>query len=278
MDVSLQGCSSTVRDSFTMHSSAPTPSINVGKRSERAADQAPALIMEGRGHDRKHGTLGGIVEEQKKALSWAVEYGQKDIVEQFFGWATFDPNQKDREGQTALMLAARHSQTAIFRLLFESPRVDINCVDSREKTALLTAAEHGATEIVDFLLGSTKIDDADRRDVYGQTPLFYAAKGGHEAVVKRLLDSGKVDINSDNGTPGSTSTPLAVATKRSHFGTAKLLQERGGVVCQEVTKQSQYPAEDSDSRSDTGTDSDTGSDDSDHDSDLNSSERGDDDW
>jgi hypothetical protein len=37
------------RDSFTMHSSADIPSINVGKRSEPVADLTPGLIMGGRG-------------------------------------------------------------------------------------------------------------------------------------------------------------------------------------------------------------------------------------
>jgi KaiC/GvpD/RAD55 family RecA-like ATPase len=39
-------------------------------------------------------------------------------------------------------------------------------------------------------------NDVDSKDNYGQTPLSWAAKNGHEAVVKLLLETGKVDVDS----------------------------------------------------------------------------------
>ncbi|KAH7114026.1 hypothetical protein EDB81DRAFT_597857, partial [Dactylonectria macrodidyma] len=56
---------------------------------------------------------------------------------------------------------------------------------------------HAATErhesIIKLLLDSGKVN-IDSRDNHGRTPLFRAAAWGHEAMVRLLLDSGKVDI------------------------------------------------------------------------------------
>jgi ankyrin repeat protein len=61
----------------------------------------------------------------------------------------------------------------------------------------------------------------DSKDSYGRTPLTWAAKGGHEAVVKLLLETGKVDVNSKdmNG-----QTPLSWAAEGGHEAVVKLLQ------------------------------------------------------
>jgi ankyrin repeat protein len=49
--------------------------------------------------------------------------------------------------------------------------------------------------VVKLLLESGKVD-VDSRDNQKQTPLSLAAQNGHEAVVKLLLDTGKVDVDS----------------------------------------------------------------------------------
>jgi Ankyrin repeats (many copies) len=54
------------------------------------------------------------------------------------------------------------------------------------------AAYFGITESVAVILQSA---DVDSKDTDGWTPLWYAAKNGHEAVVKLLLDTGKVDVD-----------------------------------------------------------------------------------
>jgi hypothetical protein len=38
----------------------------------------------------------------------------------------------------------------------------------------------------------------DAKDKYSQTPLVWAASRGHEAVVKMLLDTGKVDMAAEH--------------------------------------------------------------------------------
>jgi len=56
--------------------------------------------------------------------------------------------------------------------------------------ALHLAAEYGHEAVVKQLLDSEKVD-VDSKDRDGRTPLLWAAQKGHGAVVKLLLDSEK---------------------------------------------------------------------------------------
>ncbi len=52
------------------------------------------------------------------------------------------------------------------------------------------AAENGHEAVVKLLLGTGKVDVDARDDKYGRTPLSCASENGHEAVVKLLLSTG----------------------------------------------------------------------------------------
>ncbi|KAF2183391.1 ankyrin, partial [Zopfia rhizophila CBS 207.26] len=62
--------------------------------------------------------------------------------------------------------------------------------------------------------------DVDSKDGYGWTPLSWAARSGHEAVVKLLLETGKVDVDSKGGYGW---TPLSWAAGNGHEAVVKLL-------------------------------------------------------
>ncbi|TGO27127.1 hypothetical protein BPAE_0047g00430 [Botrytis paeoniae] len=65
--------------------------------------------------------------------------------------------------------------------------------------------------------------DVEIRDSTENTPLFWAAKGGHTEVVSRLLDAGaKPNIGGHDGL-----RPLHVAASNNHAGVAKLLLGAG---------------------------------------------------
>src|SRR4051794_41944959 len=56
------------------------------------------------------------------------------------------------------------------------------------------AARDRHEAIIKILLDTGKVD-VDSKDKDGRTPLSWAAEKGHEAEVKMLLDTGKVDVD-----------------------------------------------------------------------------------
>jgi ankyrin repeat protein len=78
--------------------------------------------------------------------------------------------------------------------------------------------------VVKLLLETGKVD-VDSKDTTGRTPLSWAAGRGHEAVVKLLLETGMVDVDSKDTTG---QTPLSWAAGGGHETVVKLLQLLGG--------------------------------------------------
>ncbi len=56
-------------------------------------------------------------------------------------------------------------------------------------------AEYGNEVVLMFYL-KKRVDDADSKDNNGRTPLLWAARMGHKAIVKLLLATEGVDANS----------------------------------------------------------------------------------
>jgi len=93
------------------------------------------------------------------------------------------------------------------------------------QTPLSLAAESGHEAVVKLLLDTGKVD-VNSKDTDGRTPLSLAAESGHEAVVKLLLDTSKVDVNSKDA---YGQTPLSLAASRGHEAVVKLLLDTGKV-------------------------------------------------
>ncbi|VTT58628.1 unnamed protein product, partial [Fusarium fujikuroi] len=78
--------------------------------------------------------------------------------------------------------------------------------------------------VVKMLLDTGKVDVNARDTKYGRTPLSWAAVNEYEAVVKILLNTGKVDVNA---TDKNGQTPLSQAAVNRHEAVVKMLLDTG---------------------------------------------------
>ncbi|KAI7227089.1 hypothetical protein KC330_g8551, partial [Hortaea werneckii] len=122
------------------------------------------------------------------------------------------------KGTQGLHLIGRFGTSALAIRLLEAG-FPAECRDSRGMTPLSYAAQYGHKAVVKLLL-NTKQVEVDSKDNNGRTPLSWAAEYGHEAVVKLLLDTKqvKVDSKDKNGR-----TPLSWAAEYEHEAVVKLL-------------------------------------------------------
>ena len=126
-------------------------------------------------------------------------------------------------------LTARDGLLSLTGMLLVGKRSDSNISpdskDSYGQTPLLLAAGNGHEAIVKLLLNTGKVD-VDSKDRFGRTPLSLAARNGHEAILKLLLDTGKVDADSRDE---DGRTPPSLAARNGHEVIVKLLLNSGKV-------------------------------------------------
>ncbi|KAJ3536445.1 hypothetical protein NM208_g6710 [Fusarium decemcellulare] len=92
-------------------------------------------------------------------------------------------------------------------LVYDRPNIGVNPQYTRKTTGLHFAAHFGLDKYVSLLLDAGHF--ADARDGNGRSPLHWAAKTGHINVIKVLLDTEVVDINSKDNL-GRTPLFLAI--------------------------------------------------------------------
>jgi ankyrin repeat protein len=104
-------------------------------------------------------------------------------------------------------------------------KYEINQRDCYGRTPMSWAAENGHEATVKQLLDTGRVD-VDWKDNDGWTPLAFAAASGHQAIVKQLLDVGKADVDlKDN----DGRTAILLAAMNGHEGTVKQLLISGKV-------------------------------------------------
>lgn len=127
-------------------------------------------------------------------------------------------------GMTGVHLAAYFGLACITSLLKNGHDVDV--MDGNRRTPLWWATKKGHEAIVRLLL--KKGADIEARDnYYDKTPLHLAIGNGHEAMVRLLVEKGADIEGKDHNL---NKTPLYSAAERGHEAIARLLVEKGADV------------------------------------------------
>ncbi|GAW24981.1 hypothetical protein ANO14919_145790 [Xylariales sp. No.14919] len=125
-----------------------------------------------------------------------------------------------RQRMTGLHLAAYFGLDKVTTIMLGYYNADVR--DRNGNTPLPWAARNEHEAVVGLLLNAPEINPNSRNDI-GNTPLLWAAINGHEAVVGLLLNAPEINPNlMDNR--GDMPLPLAA---RKHETVARLLNAKG---------------------------------------------------
>ena len=183
------------------------------------------------------------------ALMIAAASGNADAVKVLLDHGAEANAKESVHGQTALMFAAALNRDQAIRILLvhgADPKIatKVNKIQrvrldadgnpilppaGQKPTAdalpQKTAANANGTSLAGATLAGASEEHAIGPDsMGGMTALLYAAREGHVAAIKALLDGG-ADVNELN--PGDNVSPLLIAITNAHFDIAMLLLDRG---------------------------------------------------
>ncbi|KAF7508365.1 hypothetical protein GJ744_009356 [Endocarpon pusillum] len=157
--------------------------------------------------------------EGRTPLSWAAEYGYKEIVEILLAQDDVEADSKDNEGRTPLSRAVGYGQEEIVEILLAQDDVEADSKDNKGRTPLSRAAAYGHEEIVRTLLAQDDVE-ADSKDNEGRTPLSRAAENGYKEIVRTLLAQDDVEADSKDN---EGRTPLSFAAAEGYKEIVEIL-------------------------------------------------------
>lgn len=159
------------------------------------------------------------IEEWKRPLIQAIEYGRTQIVSLLLNSGRVDPNLADVDDVAPLACAAGGNSADIMRLLLQkdSPHVDRSKHGGR--SLLSFAAVRGLTDVLRLCLQIDK-SPRDLADNEGLTPLHWAARHDNAEAARLILEAGNVDVNKQdlNG-----QTPLSLAAELGRVDVVRVL-------------------------------------------------------
>lgn len=152
--------------------------------------------------------------------------GHEEIVQLLIDTGKVDVNVANKDGITPLAMAAKRGHLAIVQRLLATGNANADSRDKYNQTPFSQAVASTNEEFAKVLLDHCSATTVDLKNHLGETPLGLAASIGLEGMVRLLLKTGKVDI--DSQTDGGP-TPFSIACWNQHLEIVKLFLSCGKV-------------------------------------------------
>ncbi|XP_071078636.1 transient receptor potential cation channel subfamily A member 1 homolog [Haliotis cracherodii] len=170
--------------------------------------------------------ISGHVKEKMNALDdkflsplhYAIRYNHLNVVKLLVD-AGADPNVKGYEDISPLHTAARYHRAKIKRMETNSPEEEESSKGSAAASGLLSLGTSGEGCISFLIKNGAKVNVVD---IYGQTPLHYAAMSGNENAARDLLSLTDIYLDAQDM---QGVTALHTAAIHSQEGVATMLIE-----------------------------------------------------
>ncbi|PNY26502.1 Ankyrin repeat domain-containing protein 50 [Tolypocladium capitatum] len=184
-------------------------------------------ILLGRGHGADTADS-----DERTPLSHAAERGHDAVLETLLAQEVEVDSRatiRGNRGRTPLSFAAENGHLTIVKALLERGAQANSQEHSLPPGWERRSTEAGRIYFVDHRARRTtwtypnveqSSDEAEPTDKHGPTPLLYAAKGGHQAVVELLLATRGIDVNLQDN---MGRTPLSAAASYGHQDIVELL-------------------------------------------------------
>ena len=140
--------------------------------------------------------------------------GHTELVRQLVVEHGVDINAKDNRNDDALMFAVAGGHQELVRVLINEFDFNVNMNRGRsERTPVVVACYNGHTDLMRQLVVEHRAD-LGAKDIYSRDALLYAVAGGHQDLVRVLINEFDFNVNMSQG--GNGRTPLLEACFFDH--------------------------------------------------------------
>lgn len=146
--------------------------INIFKKRDKEEGWTPLL----------HASLAGDIDLVRALLAYQAFCKKSDNQIK----NSFNIDDRNNEGYTALCYAVMHGHLEITRTLLEN-KANVDATDAFQSTPLLEATVSGDRETVSLLLEHGA--NIEKADAYGKTPLMHAAEEGQLEILHFLIEN-----------------------------------------------------------------------------------------
>lgn len=180
--------------------------------------------------------LDSVDGNQQTALHRAAANDQSDAIVALLE-AGAKLERRDKDSFTPLLVAACCGHAKAISTLLEHG-ADVSALDKDDRTVIFWCADQGFEEALRVILPAAESEDLiDVSDRFDDSPLHKAAKSGHVAIVRMLLDAGsQIDNKNEDG-----ETALHVAAENGQTKVVRELVRRHKLLIPDENEESNTP-------------------------------------